>query len=147
MKQELVRDWMTKEVIRISPETTLPKAHEMMAENNIRRLPVVDDDNRLIGIVTLGDVRGAEPSQATSLSMWELNYLLTTVCIEELMTKNPVTIGQDATIGEAARLMLDYRISGLPVTNQLGKLVGIITESDIFRMVVRHQWDKNAVEV
>ncbi|MBK6326220.1 MAG: CBS domain-containing protein [Chloroflexi bacterium] len=145
MKQELVRDWMTKDVIRISPETTLPKAHEMMTENNIRRLPVVDDENRLIGIVTLGDVRGAEPSQATSLSMWELNYLLTTVCIEELMTKNPVTIGQDATIGEAARLMLDYRISGLPVTNQLGKLVGVITESDIFRMVVRHQWDKDAV--
>ena len=145
MKQELVRDWMTKDVIRISPETTLPKAHEMMTENNIRRLPVVDDENRLIGIVTLVDVRGAEPSQATSLSMWELNYLLTTVCIEELMTKNPVTIGQDATIGEAARLMLDYRISGLPVTNQLGKLVGVITESDIFRMVVRHQWDKDAV--
>lgn len=142
MEQELVRDWMTTQVIRISPDTTLPQAHEMMTENNVRRLPVVDEANRLVGIITLGDVRGAEPSQATSLSMWELNYLLKSVCIDEIMTREPVTVDEGATIGEAARLMLDYRISGLPVLNRRGQLVGIITESDIFRMVVRHQWDK-----
>lgn len=142
MKQELVRDWMTAPAIRITPETTLPEAHQLMAENNIRRLPVVDDHDRLVGVVTRGDVRGAEPSQATSLSVWELNYLLSNLYIEEIMTKNPVTIQADATIGDAARVMLDYRISGLPVVDRAGKLVGIITESDIFRMVVRHEWNK-----
>lgn len=142
MKQELVRDWMTAPVIHITPETTLPEAHQLMAENNVRRLPVVGDNGRLVGILTRGDVRGAEPSQATSLSVWELNYLLSNLCVDELMTKNPVVIQEEATIGEAARMMLDYRISGLPVINRFGKLVGIITESDIFRMVVCHQWSK-----
>jgi acetoin utilization protein AcuB len=140
MKQELVRDWMTANVISVSPQTNLPHAHELMTKKNIRRLPVVDSNNRLVGIVTQGDVRGAEPSQATSLSVWELNYLLSHLLIEEIMTRDPVTVREDATIGEAARIMLDYRISGLPVTDQYGKLVGVITESDIFRMVVRHEW-------
>jgi acetoin utilization protein AcuB len=142
MKQELVRDWMTSQVVTIRPETTLPQAHELMAQKNVRRLPVMDKQGRLIGIITQGDVRGAEPSQATSLSMWELNYLLATLCVEEIMTRNPVTVHEEATICEAARLMLEYRVSGLPVLNSQSELVGIITESDIFRMVVRHQWQK-----
>ena len=142
MKQELVRDWMTSQVVTIRPNTTLPQAHELMAQKNIRRLPVVDDRGRLVGIITQGDVRGAEPSQATSLSMWELNYLLTTVCVQEIMTRDPVTVEEGVSICEAARLMLEYRVSGLPVLSRAGQLVGIITESDIFRMVVRHQWQK-----
>ncbi len=142
MEQELVRDWMTTNVIHIKPQTTLPKAHELMNSKNIRRLPVVDDNGRLVGIVTQGDVRGAEPSQATSLSVWELNYLLASLRIDEIMTRDLVTVDENATIGEAARLMLEYRISGLPVANEAGALVGIITESDIFRMVVRHEWNK-----
>ncbi|MCA9874712.1 MAG: CBS domain-containing protein [Anaerolineales bacterium] len=142
MKQELVHDWMTSPVIRITPETTLPEAHQLMSENNVRRLPVVDENDRLVGIVTRGDVRGAEPSQATSLSVWELNYLLSNLYVDEIMTKSPVTIQEEATIGEAARLMLEYRISGLPVVNRFGQLAGIITESDIFRMVVRHAWSE-----
>jgi acetoin utilization protein AcuB len=140
MKQELVRDWMTSQVITISPRTPLMRAHELMTQKSIRRLPVVEDNGRLVGIVTMGDVRGAEPSQATSLSVWELNYLLAKLCVDEIMTRTPVTIQESATIGEAARLMLDYRVSGLPVLNTFGQLVGIITESDIFRMVVRHEW-------
>ncbi|MBK8986651.1 MAG: CBS domain-containing protein [Chloroflexi bacterium] len=142
MKQELVRDWMTANVIHVTPNTTLPRAHELMTRNNIRRLPVVLDDNILVGIITLGDVRGAEPSQATSLSVWELNYLLSNLLIDEIMTREPVTVRDDATIAEAASLMLDYRVSGLPVTDKQGKLVGVITESDIFRMVVRHEWQR-----
>lgn len=142
MKQELVRDWMTSQVVTIRPNTTLPQAHELMTQKSVRRLPVLNDRGRLVGIITQGDVRGAEPSQATSLSMWELNYLLATVCVEELMTRDPVTVPEGATICEAARLMLEYRVSGLPVMNSQGELVGIITESDIFRMVVRHQWQK-----
>lgn len=136
MRQELVRDWMTREVVVVAPETTLPEAHRLMNNNQIRRLPVMQD-GRLVGIVTRGDVRGAEASDATSLSIWELHYLIAKIKIQEIMTENPVTISQDATIGEAARVMLDYKISGLPVVDEQGRLVGIITESDIFRIVVQ----------
>lgn len=135
MKCEMVRDWMIPDPITINPNTTLPEAHRMMLEHSIRRLPVVNE-GQLVGIVTLGDLRGAEPSDATSLSIWEVNYLLCQIEVEEIMTPRPYTISEDATLGEAAQMMLAHKISGLPVVDQLGVLVGIITESDIFRMVV-----------
>src|SRR5512145_1165653 len=133
MKQELVGDWMTRAVITISPDTSLAEAHKLMQEKHIRRLPVVEHD-RIVGIVTLGDVRGAEPSQASSLSVWEMNDLLAKLKVAEVMTRNPMTIRQNASIAEAARLMLDHKFSGLPVLEDGGRLVGIITESDIFRL-------------
>ena len=136
MKQELVKDWMTSDVVTISPDTTLPDAHRLMDEKGIRRLPVLKD-GKLVGIVTRGDVRGAEPSGATTLSIWELHYLLAKLKIKEVMTPNPITISQNRMIGEAAQLMLDNRISGLPVVDSGGNAIGIITESDIFRMVVQ----------
>lgn len=145
MSKELVETWMTEDVVTISPETTLPEAHKLMAEEEIRRLPVVDDKGKLVGIVTLGDVREAEPSSATSLSVWELNYLLSKLTIKEIMTKNPVTVRSTATIGEAARTMLERRVSGLPVVDEQHKLVGIITESDIFSMVVLHEWREDVM--
>ncbi|MCS7039382.1 MAG: CBS domain-containing protein, partial [Caldilineales bacterium] len=107
MRKALVRDWMSKNVITVSPETTLPEAHRLMTEHKIRRLPVVKD-GKVIGIVTRGDIRGAEASEATSLSIWELNYLLSRLRVEEIMTPNPITVRPDATIGEAARLMLEH---------------------------------------
>ena len=142
MKQELVKDWMTRNVVTITPDTTLPEAHRLMTEKRVRRLPVMRNDF-LVGIITLGDVRGAEPSGATSLSIWELNYLLSKLKIEEIMTRNLITISPYATIGQAAETMLEYKVSGLPVVDGEMKLVGIITESDIFRMVVQgwHQVD------
>lgn len=146
MKKELVRNWMTQDVITIKPETTLPQAHQIMMDEEIRRLPVVDDNGILVGIVTLGDVRGAQPSPATSLSIWELNYLLSSLTIEKIMTPKPMTIDSEATIGEAARTMLEHRVSGLPVVEKDGKLAGIITESDIFSMVVVHEWSENEAE-
>ena len=136
MKQELVREWMTPDPITIGPDTTLPQAHKLMKENEIRRLPVVDD-GQLLGILTRGDVRGAQPSDATSLTIWEMNYLLSELKVRTLMTPKPITVHDDDTIGEAADLMLRYKISGLPVVDGEGKVVGIITESDIFRLVVR----------
>jgi acetoin utilization protein AcuB len=142
MSTELVRAWMTRDVISVSPKTTLPQAHELMKSHHIRRLPVIRNDGRLVGIVTLGDIRGAEPSPATSLSIWEVNYLLARLQVDKIMTPNPVTIAATATITEAARVMLDHKVSGLPVVDDLGGVVGIITESDIFRMVVRHEWSK-----
>ncbi len=141
MKQELVGDWMTREVITISPDTSLAEAHKLMQEKRIRRLPVVEHD-RIVGIVTLGDVRGAEPSQASSLSIWEMNDLLAKLKVAEVMTRHPMTIGQNASIGEAARLMLDHKFSGLPVVDEAVHLVGIITESDIFRLVAS-EWSKD----
>ena len=141
MKQELARDWMTRDVITISPETSLREAHEIMKTRRVRRLPVVDH-GRIVGMVTLGDVRGAEPSQASSLSVWELNDLVAKLKVAEIMSRDPVTIQQNASIGEAARIMLEKKFSGLPVADEAGHLVGIITESDIFRLVA-YEWSKD----
>ncbi len=146
MKRELVRNWMTADPITVKIETSLPEVHQIMVSEEIRRLPVVDDEGRLIGIVTLGDVRGAQPSPATSLSIWEMNYLLTSLDVDKIMTPDPITVHPDQTIGEAARIMLENRISGLPVTETDGCLVGIITESDIFSMVVLHEWSEEYAE-
>jgi CBS domain-containing protein len=140
MRQELVKDWMTAEVVTITPDTTLPEAHRLMTDRRIRRLPVVDNGH-LVGIVTRGDVREAEPSDATSLSIWELNYLLAKLKVSSVMTKNPLSTSPETTIAEAAQVMMEHKISGLPVVDNRGNVVGIITESDIFRLVVK-EWSK-----
>lgn len=143
MKTELVRDWMTPDPVVAGPETTVPEAHRMMTERRIRRLLVVKE-GQLLGIVTRGDVRGAEPSEATTLSIFELNYLISKLTLERIMTRDPITIRPDETVYDAARLMLQKKIAGLPVVEG-GRLVGIITESDIFRMIVR-LWEREAQE-
>ena len=140
MKQELVQDWMTPEVITIAPETSLKEAHDIMRKKNIRRLPVVTH-GKVLGIVTLGDIRGAEPSRASSLSVWEMNEMLANLKVSEIMTRNPGTIQATASVGDAARIMLEKKFSGLPVVDEENHLVGIITESDIFRLVVS-EWSK-----
>lgn len=140
MKQELVSDWMTRDVIAIDPGTSLTDAHHLMREKRIRRLPVVDH-RKVVGIVTLGDIRAAEPSMASSLSVWEVNSLLDNLKVSEFMTRKPMTIDRNASIGEAATLMLENKFSGLPVVDGEGRLVGIITESDIFRLVAS-EWSK-----
>ena len=140
MKQEVVQDWMTREVITIAPDPSLKDAHDIMRKKNIRRLPVVTH-GKVLGIVTLGDIRGAEPSQASSLSVWEMNDMLARLKVSEIMSRNPATIQQTASIGEAAQTMLDKKFSGLPVVDDANHLVGIITESDIFRLVAS-EWNK-----
>ena len=137
MKQELVRDWMSSPPITIDIDAALPEACEILRKYKIRRLPVMKE-GQLVGIVTRGDLRGAQPSEATTLSIWELNYLLAKLKIKEIMTPDPITIRDDATISDAAQLMIDYKVSGLPVVDKDGNLVGMITESDIFRLVVKH---------
>jgi len=137
MKNALVQEWMTSPVITITPTTSVPDACELIRKHNIRRLPVVDNAGHLIGIVTRGDLRGAQPSEATTLSIWELNYQLSKLKIKQIMTKNPITIRDDATLRYAAKLMNDFKVSGLPVLDKNDNLVGIITESDIFRLVVK----------
>ena len=135
MKDQLVQDWMTRDPITVTGDTTLPYAHRLMQDNNIRRLPVVDE-GVLVGIITLGDVREAEPSDATSLSIFELNYLLAKLPVSDVMTSDLITVTPITTIARAAQLMLEHKVGGLPVVDR-GKLVGIITESDIFRMLVK----------
>ncbi|HXV44538.1 MAG TPA: CBS domain-containing protein [Anaerolineae bacterium] len=140
MKQELVKDWMICNVVTVTPDMTLPDAQRLMTEQGIRRLPVVENGH-LVGIVTRGDTREADPSSVTFLSTWELNDMLTKTKVGQIMTPKPITISQEATVGEAAQILLEHKISGLPVVDGVGKLVGIITESDIFRLVVR-AWSK-----
>ena len=140
MKTELVKDWMTANPICVSPETTLPEALQIMKDKRIRRLPVVDGNGKLVGVVTRGDLRGAQPSEATSLSIYEINYLISKLTLDRLMTKAVITVTPNTTIGDTARLMLKHKIAGLPVMDD-GKVVGILTESDVFRMVVGI-WEK-----
>ncbi len=147
MKQELVRDWMSSPPITINVNASLPEACEVMREHKIRRLPVINNEGKLVGIVTRGDLRGAQPSEATTLSIWELNYLLAKLNMQEIMTPDPITISDQATIREAAQLMIDYKVSGLPVVDDSGNLVGMITESDIFRLVVKHWREEEEKQV
>lgn len=131
-----VKDWMTSPVRCISPNTPISSAHQLMKEYGIRRLPVLDD-GELVGIVTIGDIREASPSDATTLSIWELNYLWAQLTVGKIMTREVVTVSPDTPIIDAAELMLEHKISGLPVIDAGGTLVGILTESDIFKMLVK----------
>jgi acetoin utilization protein AcuB len=135
MKTMRVKDLMTSNPVVAPPEMTLPDALQLMKERNIRRLPVCQK-GELIGIVTRGDLRGAQPSEATSLSIFELHYLVGRITLGQIMTRHPRRVTPTTTIQEAASIMLRRKISGLPVVEQ-DRLVGIITESDIFRLVVK----------
>jgi acetoin utilization protein AcuB len=108
-------------------------AYELMQKENIRRLPVVDKVGMLVGMVSERDILQASPSKATSLSVWELNYLMTKVTIDEIMTRDVISIRVDTPIEEAALLMADHKIGGLPVMRD-GKMVGIVTETDLFKV-------------
>ncbi|MBE2234521.1 MAG: CBS domain-containing protein [Anaerolinea sp.] len=135
MKDLLVKDWMTARVITVDVHTALPDAHKLMRSHKIRRLPVMDGDT-VVGIVTRSDIREASPSDATSLSVWELHYLLGKLTMGDMMTPRPFTILPTANIRDAARMMDNHKIGGLPVVDTEGKLQGIITESDIFRILI-----------
>ena len=130
-----VHEWMTRPVISVPPTTPISTAHQLMKDHGIRRLPVVDH-NQVVGIITLGDVREASPSDATTLSIWEMNYLWAQLMVEKVMTRQVITVRPDDLLLDIAQIMLDRKVSGLPVIDENGYLVGIITESDIFRMLV-----------
>lgn len=144
MKEQLVRDWMTPDPITIFPTTTLPEAHQLMMEKNVRRLPVIWQD-KVVGILTYGDIREAKPSDASTLSVYELNLLLDHLSVKAIMTPNPISIHPEATIGDAARILLDHKFGGLPVIED-DKLVGIITETDFCRLLVQYG-QQNSSEV
>ncbi len=135
LEQVIVRDWMNSPVITVAPNALISDAHQMMKDHGVRRLPVVDN-GKLVGVITVGDVREASPSAATSLSIWELNYLWSKITVEQVMTKDVLTIKADSSILDAAETMLEYKVSGLPVVDDKGQVIGMITESDIFKMLV-----------
>ncbi|HMA37714.1 MAG TPA: CBS domain-containing protein [Chloroflexia bacterium] len=130
-----VGDYMTARVKTVAAGTPVLDAYYLMIQQGIRRLPVVRDE-QLVGIVTLGDLREARPSPATSLSTYELNYLLAKLTVEQVMTHQPFVVTPETSIKEAAGLMLAHKIGGLPVVDATHRLVGILTESDLFRVLL-----------
>ncbi len=131
----LVRDRMTPDPITITPKNTIADAFVLLREKEIRRLPVVDK-GKLVGIMTDRDLREVSPSPATSLSIFEINYLLSKMTIDKVIKKQRlITIGPDAYLEEAALLMRENNVGAIPVVEE-GKLVGIITESDIFESLI-----------
>ena len=127
-----VSKWMTPNVITIDRNESLGTALRLMREHRIRRLPVVSK-GKLVGIVSDRDLKGALPSQATSLDVWELHGLIDRMKISDIMTKKVITTTPDSTIERVALTIMEKKIEGLPVLDTAGNLVGIITEGDVFR--------------
>ncbi|HTK91800.1 MAG TPA: CBS domain-containing protein [Verrucomicrobiae bacterium] len=132
----IVKELMTAAVISAPPSMPMVEARSLMAKERIRHLPVIAPGGELLGIVTDRDVRLNLPSQATSLSIWELNHLLSKLTVEEVMTRAVITVGPDRPARDAAQLMVDHQIGALPV-EQSGRLVGIVTETDLLRAFIR----------
>ena len=128
-----VKDLMSGAPITMSPTTLLLDARRMMQEQRVRHLLVVDD-GRLVGIVTDRDIRSNLPSPATSLSVWELNFLLARMTVAEVMTRSVIVVDPMRDASAAARILLEEKIGALPVVDD-GLLVGILTESDFVRLV------------
>lgn len=131
-----VRDRMSSDPVTVTARTPFQDALKIMREHKFRRLPVVDDAGRLKGIVSERDLLYASPSPATSLSVWELNYLLSKLDIEEIMTQDVVSTTPDTPIEDAARQIVDNKIGGMPVVDEDNRVVGVITETDIFKTFV-----------
>ena len=136
MPGPVVRDWMTRHPVTIRRGTSILETRELMDEEQVRRLLVLDDDGTLIGVVTAGDVREAWPSPLSSLEPFERKAALAEIPIEEVIENDPISIHPDATIQEAADLMFEHKIGGLPVVED-DKLLGLITQSDLIRGLVR----------
>jgi acetoin utilization protein AcuB len=131
-----VRELMTGALITVRPETPVLDARHLMVQERIRHLLVTSESGELVGIVTDRDIKLNLPSQATSLSVWELNHLLTRLTVGKVMTQAVITVGPDREARDAAQLMLDHTIGALPVMDG-GKLVGIVTETDLLRAFVK----------
>jgi acetoin utilization protein AcuB len=128
----LIGERMTYPVISVSPDLPISEALSLMRKEHIRRTPVTQD-GKLIGIVSNEDLLNASPSPATSLSVFEMTYLLSKITVKDVMSKNVLTITEDMPIEEGARIMADNKIGGLPVVRG-EELVGIITETDLFKI-------------
>lgn len=131
----LVKSWMSKDLVTIEEEASMQDAFSIMREHKIRMLPVLKD-GRLVGVVSDSDLKRASASDATLLDIHELRYLISKVKIRDIMTRDPITVPEDCTVEEAAQILMEHNISGVPVTNSNGKLVGVITRYDIFKILI-----------
>ncbi|MGT2757504.1 CBS domain-containing protein [Streptococcus ovuberis] len=130
-----VKDFMTKKVVYVSPETSIAAATDLMRKHSIHRLPVIEND-RLVGLVTEGTIAEASPSKATSLSIYEMNYLLNKTKVGQVMIKDVVTVSKYASLEDAIHLMLTHGIGVLPVVDE--KVIsGIITDKDVFKAFLK----------
>ena len=129
----LVRERMSTPVITVYPDASMQEALNLMRKEHVRRLPVVDKRGQLVGIITEANLDKASPSEATTLSVWEIRELISKVKVEKIMTRDVVVIEDSIAIETAARVMADSHVSGLPVMHN-GKLVGLITETDLFKV-------------
>jgi len=128
----LIKEWMSKDVLTVDENTSLMRATRIMKENNIRRLPVVSH-GKLIGIITDRDVKDASPSKTTTLDIHELYYLLSEMKVQDVMTPSPLTLSGDESLEKAAMIMLYSKISGIPVVDDGGYLIGLLSETDVLR--------------
>jgi len=128
---------MSSPPVTITPDTPFQDALKLMRDHQFRRLPVVNKKGKLVGIVSERDLLHAAPSPATSLSIWELHYLLSKIQVQKIMTKDVITTAPGTPIEKAARLMVANKIGGLPVVDEQGDVVGVITETDIFTIKER----------
>lgn len=133
-KTERVAEWMTENPVTVTPDFSVLAAYERMRARGIRRMPVVDKDGALVGIITRSDIEQAMSHPRSEEERRLARFSLAGQTVAEYMTPNPITVAADASIGEAATMMIRARVSGLPVMDN-GRLIGIITESDIFRLV------------
>ena len=131
----LVLARMSERLITVGPDQVMPEAVRLMKENGVGRLPVIKGDS-LVGIVSSSDIKEASASDATLLEVHELNYLLQKVKVKDIMTPRVVTVDRYDTVEEAAQKMLEHKVGGLPVTDGSGRVMGMITESDVFRALV-----------
>ncbi|WP_420645293.1 CBS domain-containing protein [Candidatus Leptofilum sp.] len=130
----LVKRCMSQPVITVQPDMSVPDCLKLMQREKIRRTPIIEN-GRLLGIVSDKDLLNASPSDATSLSIWEINYLVNRIKVKDVMTTNVFTITEDTPIEEAARIMADKKVGGLPVVKN-GDVIGLITETDLFKLLV-----------
>ncbi|MFO7684399.1 MAG: CBS domain-containing protein [Chloroflexota bacterium] len=131
----LVKNRMSQPVITVSPDVPIMDALNTMKTNNIRRMPVVNEKGKLLGIISDKDLLNAGPSDATSLSVWEINYLVAKITVKKVMSTKVLTVTENTAIEEAARIMVDNKVGGLPVMRG-EQIIGVITESDLFKILL-----------
>lgn len=129
----IIKDVMTKNPVCVEESTPITEAKQLMVKHNFGKLPVLDSAKRLVGIITKNDIAKASPSEATTLDMYEISYLLSKLTCGKCMTKKVLTVSENEVVEEAAKLMIDNEIGCVPVVEN-DVVVGIVTESDLFQL-------------